>query len=278
MTEPSMPGKDAVEQLDGEHITRLLRASPLPALMVLDEVDSTNNAVRDIAVQPGQAAVCLAEFQTAGRGRLDRRWLVPSGGGICFSVARRINRPANLLAGLSLAVGVALRGALLDTGVDGVSLKWPNDLLLPGGKVGGILIELVNPTIDGATVIVGSGINFSLSSSAREAVHATGGQPAALRDVTPTVRRNAVAAALIDAVIDALTRFESSGLSAFREEWLAADAMRDREVFVLTGADRVRGVARGIDSIGALAVDVDGERRYFAAGEVSLRRAADAPD
>ncbi len=272
------PGNDALERLDGERIAGLLCATPVPVLEVLDEVDSTNNVVRDMAAQPGQAAVCLAEFQNAGRGRLDRRWLVPFGAGICFSVARRIRRPASQLAGLSLAMGVALRRALHATGVHGVSLKWPNDLLLPGGKLGGVLIEAVNPTTETTTVIVGSGTNFSLSQSAREDVRASGGQPAAVRDVATKVGRNALAAALVDAVVDALARFETDGLEAFRDEWLAADAMRNRAVSVVSGNDSVRGVARGIDRDGALAVDVDGQRRYFSAGEVSLRRAANAAD
>src|SRR5687768_14521915 len=117
---------------------------------VVERCTSTN----DLALKAQSPVLVAAEEQTAGRGRRGRRWHSAPGAGVTFSLGRRIRRPVRELAALSLVAGVAAVRALRAMGVDNACLKWPNDLVVDGAKLGGILVE----TRTGIAVI-GIGIN-----------------------------------------------------------------------------------------------------------------------
>lgn len=268
----------SLELLDRQRITDNLRVSLPIRLQVIGETDSTNALARDSMPPPGEAVACLAEFQHQGRGRLGRSWLAPFASGLCLSVGWPCARKPAALSGLSLAVGVAARELLTAAGVAGVRLKWPNDLLLGEGKLGGVLIELSNAGSGRTHVVVGIGINVCLSEAARQAVRDSGGAAACVADALSTASRNELAASLINGVIAALHRYDADGLDAFRVQWQHADALRDQPVRVFAGATAIDGVARGIDRTGALALDTADGRQYIAGGEVSLRRKSDVAD
>jgi BirA family transcriptional regulator, biotin operon repressor / biotin---[acetyl-CoA-carboxylase] ligase len=135
-------------------------AARLGVLEVLAETDSTNARVLAAERPVGELVACLAEYQSAGRGRRGRQWLSPPGAGICLSVGGRVPAAPSDYAALPTAVGVACAAALEALGVRGIGLKWPNDLLLDGGKLGGILIELRGESQGPATVAVGLGLNI----------------------------------------------------------------------------------------------------------------------
>jgi BirA family transcriptional regulator, biotin operon repressor / biotin---[acetyl-CoA-carboxylase] ligase len=246
-------------------------------LEVLLTVDSTNRYVAEHAANPpGTTHVCVAELQNAGRGRRGRSWVAPFGCGLCMSMGWQFVEAPPTFSALSLGVGVAAVRALRRLGVDGVGLKWPNDLIWQQRKLGGILIEMRGESAGPAQVVIGIGINMRMPGPVRLMLAE---QQAVLvsdvheitRDRTPT--RNAVVAMLAEEVTKMLQTFGEHGFEPFANEWHRLDTLADAPVRVISGAETTFGRARGVDLDGTLLVDVDGELRRFASGEVSLRAA-----
>ncbi len=264
--------------LDADAIRQALPAevaARLGALEVLAETDSTNARVLAADRPVGELVACLAEYQSAGRGRRGRRWLTPPAGGICLSVGGRLPAAPSDYASLPTAVGVACAAALEGLGVTGIGLKWPNDLLLDGGKLGGILIELRGEAQGPATIAVGLGLNVRLGTAARAAIVAAGGLPPAdLASRGPPPDRNVLAGGLISAIA-ACTAAAPAGLSAaVLAGWRQRDALRDCAVRIETAGPGRTGIARGLDGSGALLLEgADGVRHRITAGEVTLRAA-----
>jgi BirA family biotin operon repressor/biotin-[acetyl-CoA-carboxylase] ligase len=235
-------------------------------------ISSTNTALLERAnPASGTAEVLLAEYQSAGRGRRGRTWLAPPGGAICLSMSWTFREVPQDLGALGLVIGVCALRALRRHGV-GVSLKWPNDLLIEGRKLGGVLIDLRAESAGAACVVIGIGINVALGAPLLRQITASGTTATDLASVVqPVPARNALAAALVSACVDGLVEFERRGLKPFIEEWRAADALRGRAVSV-SGADGIaRGVARGIDLRGALIVETSQGLRRFISGDVTVR-------
>jgi BirA family transcriptional regulator, biotin operon repressor / biotin---[acetyl-CoA-carboxylase] ligase len=276
-----------VELLDAARIAGELSAqqkSHLRKLELLFEVDSTNTRLLGAAQPPpGSADVCISELQHAGRGRLGRRWIAPFGSAVAMSLGWTCNDAARTLPALSLGVGVAVSRALARAGAQGIALKWPNDIWYRDRKVGGVLIELRAEAGGPAHVVLGVGINVSLPLAARqeiEAVPPTGasepiGQPvAAVADaciVPPS--RNLVAGAILDELLSMLVRYERFGFAAFRDAWTALDALNGRQARLVMGGTEILGVARGVDSDGALLLETGDRMQRFVSGEASLRLA-----
>jgi len=268
-----------LEWLDGAWIaTELGTSDPTrPAQFdVLLETDSTNEllARRLLAQGSIHRHVCLAEFQSAGRGRAGRRWIAPLASGICLSLGWRVCAPAGSIMGLSLAVAVTLVRLLKgEFGVQDIGVKWPNDILCGGAKVAGILIEVRGELGGSYHAVIGVGLN--VQGSARWAARV--GQPwTDLRRAAPAKHsRNVVAIALISALFQALPKYEAEGFASFRDEWRHYDLFRNKVVHLLlpTG-DVVRGYARDVDADGALLLSVDGYLQRYHCGEVTLRLAS----
>lgn len=242
-------------------------------LEVLAETDSTNARVLAGEAPLGALVACLAEYQSAGRGRRGRSWLAPPGSGICLSVGGRMAVAPADFAALPTAVGVACATALESLGVANVRLKWPNDLLLDGAKLGGVLIELRGEAQGPVTLAVGLGLNVRLDAGTRAAIVAGGGLPPAdLAAAAPGIGRNTIAAALVEAIAACILQAPAGLSDAVLADWAARDAMNDRAVCVSAGGTERVGVARGIDRSGALWLEVaDGSRQRITAGEVTLR-------
>lgn len=174
------------------------------------------------------------------------------------------------MTGLSLAVGVALVRALHGLGARDVMLKWPNDLVLPGGKLGGILIEVEGDVLGPSVVVIGIGLNVRLSPALRSRID----QPAVdlVQAGADTADRNAILGALLRELCVGLTAFEQGGFAQFRTEWQSYHAHQDRPVTLLR-PDGVQepGIARGVDNDGALLLEQGATTRVCLAGEVSLR-------
>jgi len=239
---------------------------------LVDACDSTNAvlAARARAGAPtGTALAC--ELQRAGRGRQGARWVSGRGDGLTFSLLWRFERAAGLLTGLPLVAGVACADALAALGARDVALKWPNDLLRAGAKLGGILVEAQGDARGPLAAVVGIGINVRLPDEARAAI----GQPVA--DLTGVAygSRSAVLGRLLGALAVALARFEREGFAPFRAAWQARHAFQGRRVRLLAPADgEIAGVAAGIADDGAFLLETDAGLRRFYAGEVSLRAVA----
>lgn len=257
-----------LERLDAE---RLRAAVPGLRIEVLAATDSTNNRLGEAAPDQDPQAL-LAEFQSAGRGRRGRTWVSPFGANLYCSLAWSWAAWPPQLGALPLAVGLACARALRTVGLDDLRLKWPNDLVVDGRKLGGILLEHRGEGGGACRVVAGIGINLRMG-----AASAAIDQPWINLDAAlaargrPPVSRNALAAALLRELQALFTGYARQGFAPLQDEWAALDLTRDRAVTVLLGERRLEGVARGVDAEGALQVDAEGTRHRLHAGEVSLR-------
>jgi BirA family biotin operon repressor/biotin-[acetyl-CoA-carboxylase] ligase len=222
--------------------------------------------------------VLLAEVQSAGRGRRGRSWLATPGGALCLSLGWTLVQIPRDLGALGLVVGVCVLKGLRPHLAHAIlaqtqlQLKWPNDLLCDGRKLGGILIDLRAEAGGPSYVVIGIGLNVALDEAARSRIGATGTEPCDLLSlgVSP-LQRNEVVTSLIECLLRGLAVFEHEGFKPFREEWQGADALRGRAVNVTTVQNTTRGVARGIDVDGALLVETPNGLVRFVSGEVSVR-------
>jgi BirA family biotin operon repressor/biotin-[acetyl-CoA-carboxylase] ligase len=177
---------------------------------------------------------------------------------------------------LSLAVGVAAVRAFRRLGVEGVGLKWPNDLIWQQRKLGGMLIEMRGEYAGPAQVVIGIGINMRMPAPVRLMLAEQ--QAVLIADMHEIMRermpsRNALIAMLAEEVTKMLQTFSGRGFEPFADEWRRLDTLADAPVRVISGAETTFGRSRGVDLNGTLLVDVDGELRRFSSGEVSLRAA-----
>lgn len=274
-----VPGKgyrlaQALEPWRQEAIERELspRARQLIRQLRIEQTtSSTNDVVATLMRESHEAGavVCFAEEQTAGRGRRGREWFSPWGRNFYGSIGWTFSEGLMALEGLSLAVGVAITRALRRYGTDAVRLKWPNDLVVEGAKLGGVLIEVQAEAGGPCQAIIGIGLNLSLPSGSDALL----GRPVAdLAGLVPgAVRKNELGALLLDELVILLRDYPQRRFSAVREEWLALDALRGAPVLITGLAQELEGIAEGVDEHGALLLRTARELRRIQAGEVSLR-------
>jgi BirA family biotin operon repressor/biotin-[acetyl-CoA-carboxylase] ligase len=244
-------------------------ALPGVEVRVVERCISTN----DLAFQrnpevPAEVPVLVAaEEQTAGRGRRGRRWHSAPGAGVTFSLGRRVRRPVRELAALSLVAGVAAAHALHALGVRAARLKWPNDLVVDGAKLGGILVE----TRNGGHAAIGVGINCRRDETLENRVRR---QVAFLSEYC-TVSRNVVIQRIGAALLGALDTFEKHGLEPLRAEWEAMDAHAGQKLRVrLADGRMLSGIASGLAPDGSLQLHTKRGMRAVASGRVVSARAA----
>jgi BirA family biotin operon repressor/biotin-[acetyl-CoA-carboxylase] ligase len=233
--------------------------------------DSTSTTLLRLAREGvASGTVIAAEFQAKGRGRRSRVWESGLGSALTFSVLWRFDRGVGALSGLSLAIGVALSRAMARLGAAEVLLKWPNDLVIAGRKIGGTLLEVEGDALGPSAVVIGVGINVRLTPALRGRID----QPAAdLVDAgIETPDRNVVLGAILSEFATVLPAFEHSGFAPFRAEWEALHAHQNRRVaLILPDGNREEGIACGVDDDGALLLAQQGVTRRWLAGELSLR-------
>jgi BirA family biotin operon repressor/biotin-[acetyl-CoA-carboxylase] ligase len=219
---------------------------------IVERCTSTNAVL--LSGDGAHPVLLAAEEQTAGRGQRGRQWRSAPRAGATFSILRRMRCRPPALAGLSLAVGVAAARALRALGAAGVSLKWPNDLVVggtnAGAKLGGILIET---RVQGDSVIAAVGIGINCRPVAALAARLRR-RLVALDDLLrPAPERNAVVAAVAREVLAALETFEREGLRAFADDWRALHEFEGRRLRVrLADGRSLSGVAAGLAPSGAL--------------------------
>lgn len=246
----------------------------LANLEVFTELGSTNRHLLRAPPPTAKLDVCVAEFQTAGRGRRGRSWTTPLGAGICMSVGWQFAAMPAELPALTLAVGVVVRRVLERVAGLAIALKWPNDLVFDERKLGGILLELTVEAQGGAHVVAGVGLNVALP---RELLPDLSDWPRGAIDLATALRgepppRLALVAALVDDLAMLFADYAATGFAAYRSEWRSGDYLRGRAVRLDEATGAVTGTALGIDLDGALLVETAaGVRRRIVAGDVSVR-------
>ncbi len=245
--------------------------SRLAALELHQQIDSTNAFLMRAAAQgAASGTVCLAEQQSAGRGRHGRTWVSPFGANLYLSLLWRYPLAPAALGGISLAAGAVIAEVLQGFGADDLALKWPNDLLWRRRKLGGLLLEVSGESQGPSYLVVGVGINLRMTTTQGSDID----QPwATLDEVTAGrgVGRNALAARLLDGLLEALDVYGRDGLAPFLTRWRALDVFRGEPVRLLLGDQVIEGLHVGIAEDGSLQLDTPTGRRAFQAGEVSLR-------
>lgn len=254
----------ALERLDAAEI----RGHGLPVGIDIDcrlAVASTN---AELVQTFRHRHALLAECQSGGRGRQGRRWLSPFAGGLWFSYGYRFALPVERLGPLALAVGIALVDALE---LPQLRLKWPNDLIVEGAKLGGILVEARSGG-GGTEAVIGVGINLRTGFDSAAAPDQRWTELARIA-AGPRISRNRLAARLLAAIDRACAGFERDGFAPLLPAWSRLDALAGREVRVERGAGpALLGRAAGIDSDGLLRViDAESLEHRVASGEVRVR-------
>lgn len=270
----------ATERIDALDVATLTKAVEGPLrgrvrrIEVFAELPSTSSYLLAAPLpEPGLADVCLAEFQTAGRGRLGRSWNAPFGAGVCLSVAWRIALPPRELPALTLALGVVVRRVVANFTGAAICLKWPNDLVHEDRKLGGILVEVDAKAPGGRRVVAGLGLNVAFPPSVLAAVGDSANRATDLRSLTGSPPpRTELSLALITAFADLFASFTTTGFAPYRDEWRHADSLKGRPIQIQAPSGAWFGTADGIDDDGALRVmTAEGSCRRVASGEVSVR-------
>lgn len=258
---------DAFRPLDAARIQGLVMAAgrALDGLVVHEETASTNQAL--LAASGDGVYACLAERQTAGRGRRGRAWQATPYGSVLVSVAWTITETAGPLGVLSLAAGVAVVRALEALGVQGAVLKWPNDVLWQARKLAGVLIEMRGEA-GAMRVVVGVGINVTLGPAAAAAIDQ---EWAALGAIVPTIDRSRLAAQVISELLAVMDDYRQGRAAALLTEWRRRHAFAGMAVRIHEGRESFAALVVDVDEEGALVVEVKGKRRRVQAGDVSVR-------
>ena len=254
--------------LDGE---RIAEEAPRFAVETVQETGSTNSDLLQGAreQQPPRPLLRAAGHQTAGRGRHGRRWFSSAGNALLFSLAVPMAAAESRIAAATLACGVGAAEALRAVGA-AVLLKWPNDLLLDGRKLGGVLCELAVDALGRRTLVIGVGVNLRLEAGTRDSI----GQPAAALEETSAagVTREGLIAAMAMAIHAALQLYEARGFLPLQPRFMSLFAHRDAVVDLLElGVRAASGRALGVDGDGRLLLQTDQGLRVCSSGEVSLR-------
>lgn len=263
--------------LDWLDVQQLCRATAGAGLTieVVDCCESTNALLLDLTERGTPSGrVLAAELQTRGRGRLGRVWHAGLASALTFSVLWRFAKGISAVAGLSLAVGVAIARTLQREGV-AAQLKWPNDVVWHGRKLAGILIEVRGDALGPCAAVIGVGLNVRLDAKERDRID----QPVADLTQAGSVvqsRNDWLSKILLD-LAGVLGAFEATGFELLREEWIHYSAHHGKQVrLLLPDGGEVCGIARGVDVQGRLLVDSGGRLAAYLSAEVSLRAVNDS--
>ena len=246
----------------------------LDKIIIFDELPSTNSYLIELAKNDPnyKECICLAESQTAGRGRLGRQWFSPYAKNILLSLLWRFSKEPNELGGLSLAVAIAVIESLERYGIkQDIKLKWPNDVLWQQRKLAGILIEISGEAHHVYSTVIGIGLNLNMQKTFSQNI----GQPfcdvAEIINATP--ERNKLTGLLIDQLLTTMAIFQKDGLQPFIEQWRELDVSYGQQITIITPQEKISGIGRGIDGKGHfLLEDTLGKLHTFVVGEVSLAK------
>ncbi|MDH1628267.1 bifunctional biotin--[acetyl-CoA-carboxylase] ligase/biotin operon repressor BirA [Shewanella xiamenensis] len=233
-----------------------------------DEIPSTNGFMLSHTSELKSGDVCVAEYQSAGRGRRGRTWVSPYGHHLYFSQFWSFPQGMAQAMGLSLVVACSLVEVLKSFGVDNIGVKWPNDIYLNYKKLAGILIEMSGQADSECQLIIGIGVNMAMSEDQGKGID----QPwSDLSSLTDMPNKTDLVIALHKQLKRDIQLFEREGLASFKTRWQQADLFHGKEVRLLMGENHVDGICRGIDEQGAVLLETaDGIQAYIG-GEISLR-------
>jgi len=261
----------SLEPLDINSILALIKFKNqqyLNKLEIFDILPSTNTYLLECVKKNSLSChVVVADQQTQGRGRRGKVWFSPPGANIYCSLLWHFTDLQGELSGLGIAVAAIVADVLCLYGIEqGIKLKWPNDILFSGKKLGGILLE----TNSLNKIVIGVGLNLHLSSEQAESIQAN---VTSIDRILPHLpERNKLIGLLINELIEQLPLFEKRGLSDFVQNWRKYDAYSGKRITVYASDKVISGTMLGINEQGELLLEDDNQVvQCFRSGEVSVR-------
>lgn len=241
-------------------------------LEILEKVSSTNDYLKSLSKHNKKIIACFSESQTKGKGRLHRQWHSPFAENIYLSVLCPFEKDISELSGLSMISALAICHALesvMDFHGKTLAVKWPNDILMDGCKLAGILIEIEAESNGFCQVIIGIGINVNMSKALKDQINQAW---TSLSKVTNQyIDRNTLATEIIDSLIDYLERFSSHGFERFNSEWKKRDYLTKASISVMSGSKKIKGICLGINPQGHLKIQSEsGNILTLSSGDATL--------
>lgn len=260
---------ESIELLDYQSILSALSEKNrqfLKKLEIFEVIESTNRYLWQSDIRGFSA--CLAEYQTAGRGRQGKSWFSPYASGLCLSIKNTDITMTYPLTGLNIALAVTVARILRYFNVRDIGLKWPNDLWWHGRKLAGLLLESKIHK-NTCSIVFGIGINIKMSridstkiDQAYVDLHTI---------LVHNISRNVLAGKLIEQCMQTVLNYAENGLFPFLADWQTFDLLKGNQVSLKTGKNIITGLACGINEEGALLVQVDGQKKPYFYSDVSVR-------
>ncbi len=260
--------KEPLILLDQKKIAPFLSNKEI-SLEIYESIESTSHYLKSKIPLKTQT-ICLAEYQSKGRGRLGRKWLSPFGCNIYCSLSSVFKKDIAEMSGLSLAVAILAANALEACNPKiNIKLKWPNDLYINNRKMGGILIELIGEAYGICQAIIGLGLNVNMK--AVELLDLDQPWISLEHVIQEKLDRNIIVGNVLRIILEGLEVFHHKGLEVFLSEWEKYDLLKNQKVSLDMGGSKVFGIARGIDHQGFLLVEnASGSIHKFSYGDASL--------
>ena len=241
----------------------------IDSIFIEDSTESTNdNAKNYLKTQKKLFSVHLAEQQMSGRGRNNRKWVSPHGKNIYISLGWKSTLLHSQLEGLSLAVATCLISSLKEFTSSDLKIKWPNDLLINKRKLSGILIETTDSEI-GLDVVIGIGINVHMDQSEGSEID----QSWRNLEENPSHRldRNEIIVSIISEMYELFKDYPDSGFKKYLRVFETHNLLKDKICKVKTDKETYEGKVLGVNDIGELLLEKNGEIQHLRYGEVSIR-------
>ncbi|NNE38038.1 MAG: biotin--[acetyl-CoA-carboxylase] ligase [Gammaproteobacteria bacterium] len=240
------------------------------SLEIYYSLDSTNQYLLDkLSTGPIHGQIVLAEHQLYGRGRNKNRWQSGLGAGIYLSIGWHYALIPKQFPALSLAVGSVIATLLTEMVSRPVGLKWPNDLMYEGSKLGGILIESRGQHAGTMDVVIGIGLNVVLNKSIEDNVEQDITDLKTVAGHVPS--RNKLAGEMISTIFELLAEYPVNGFEHYLSDWRKKDVFRNKWVRLDMGGTLIEGTVVDVDETGSLIMDINGVKEKFTSGELSLR-------
>ncbi len=253
---------------DKKKIENLLK-DPGITLEIFENIPSTSDYLKN-KTPLETISVCLAEYQSRGRGRLGRAWDSPFGRNIYCSFSYLFNKDVSDMAGLSLIMGILTVKALESLSPKlKIFLKWPNDIYINNQKMGGILINLMAEAHGSCTAIMSAGLNINMKDEELGSID----QPWTSLEhaLNEKLDRNCVIVRVIQSILNGMDIFQKKGIEPFLSEWKHYDLLENKKISIKTGVGIISGIAKGIDSQGRLLLELpSGSLQKFSCGDTTL--------
>ncbi|MCO7225019.1 bifunctional biotin--[acetyl-CoA-carboxylase] ligase/biotin operon repressor BirA [Pleionea sp. CnH1-48] len=235
-------------------------------ILIFTDIASTNRYLSTMKVDSAEPYLCVAEYQSEGRGRRGREWHSPFARNIYMSLRCRLPVSIHELSGLSLTVGCSIAESLKTAGVSDIQLKWPNDLRLYSKKVGGILIETISSNMNSTDIVIGVGLNWDMPDN--NVID----QPwINIKPFSTTQLRGELIGSVITKIWNDLVLFSEKGFGEFKEKWDSYDEYSGKTVNLLLPNQSIKGIYKEVLADGTLLLQTAKGETSFSAGEISLR-------